>query len=69
LRGFLLCLPLLAGVFKPSLAFGRDLFRGLATGRRHGVLAPAFAAWRRKLEAAAEEASRKPETAGNLPRS
>jgi hypothetical protein len=57
LRGFLLCLPLLAGVFKPSLEFGRDLIRGLAAGRRHGVLAPAFAAWRRKLEAAAEATS------------
>jgi len=53
LRGFLLCLPLLAGVFGPSLQFGRDLIRGLAAGKRHGVLAPAFTAWRRKLEAAA----------------
>lgn len=56
LRGFLLCLPLLAGVFGPSLQFGRDLIRGLAAGKRHGVLAPAFAAWRRKLEAAAASA-------------
>jgi len=56
LRGFLLCLPLLAGVFGPSLQFGRDLIRGLAAGKRHGVLAPAFAAWRRKLEAAAAAA-------------
>jgi hypothetical protein len=53
LRGFLLCLPLLAGIFKPSLEFGRDLIRGLWKGKRHGLLAPAFAAWRRKLEAAA----------------
>jgi uncharacterized membrane protein len=56
LRGFLLCLPLLAGVFKPSLEFGRDLLKGLAAGKRHGVLAPAFAAWRRKLESAAASA-------------
>lgn len=56
LRGFLLCLPLLAGVFGPSLQFGRDLIRGLASGKRHGVLAPAFMAWRRKLEAAAAAA-------------
>ena len=54
LRGFLICLPLLAGAFKPSLEFGRDLIRALAAGKRKGVLAPAFAAWRRKLEAAAE---------------
>lgn len=60
LRGFLLCLPLLADVFKPSLEFGRDLIRGLAAGKRHGVLAPAFTAWRRKLEAAAAETAAKP---------
>lgn len=59
LRGFLIGLPLLAGAFKPSLEFGRDLIRGLAAGKRQGVLAPAFAAWRRKLEAAAEATSGK----------
>lgn len=58
LRGFLLCLPLLAGAFGPSLQFGRDLIRGLAAGKRHGVLAPAFTAWRRKLEAAAASAEK-----------
>jgi uncharacterized membrane protein len=57
LRGFLLCLPLLADAFKPSLEFGRDLIRELAAGRRHGILAPAFAAWRRKLATATEASS------------
>jgi hypothetical protein len=54
LRGFLMCLPLLSGAFKPSLEFGRDVIKGLAAGRRDGILAPAFSAWRRKLETAAE---------------
>lgn len=57
LQGFLLCLPLLAEAFRPSLEFGRDVLKGLAAGKRDGILAPAFAAWRRKLEAAAEAAA------------
>jgi uncharacterized membrane protein len=53
LQGFLLALPLMAGIFASSLEFGREALRRLRAGTGAGVFAPAFAAWRGKMEAAA----------------
>ena len=55
LQGFLLALPLMADLFPTSLAFGREAVRRLRA-RKGGVFAPAFAAWREKMEAAARNA-------------
>lgn len=59
LQGFLLTMPMLPGLFKPSLELGREMLRGLVAGKRTGILAPAFGNWRRKMEEAAG-AARKP---------
>jgi hypothetical protein len=56
LQGFLLSLPLLAGLFKPSLEFGREMIRRLLAGERKGVLEPAFDCWRDKMREAARAA-------------
>ena len=53
LQGFLLTMPMLPGLFKPSLELGREMLRGLVAGKRTGILAPAFGNWRRKMEEAA----------------
>ncbi|MDB5106673.1 MAG: hypothetical protein JWP91_4362 [Fibrobacteres bacterium] len=53
LRGFLLSLPLLPDLFRPSLEFGKEMIRRLASGQRAGVLEPAFESWRRKMAASA----------------
>ena len=49
LQGFLLALPLLPELFAPSLRLGKDILRGLASGKRTGALAPAFEAWKMKM--------------------
>jgi hypothetical protein len=53
LQGFLLALPLLSDLFRPSLELGRDVIRRLSSGRFKGVFATAFAAWKAKMETAA----------------
>jgi uncharacterized membrane protein len=53
LRGFLLALPLLSGIFGPSLEMGREMFRRLLSGKFSGILAPAFGTWRQRMETAA----------------
>ncbi|MDQ3003652.1 MAG: hypothetical protein M3Y08_20640, partial [Fibrobacterota bacterium] len=53
LQGFLLTMPMLPGLFKPSLELGREMLRGLVAGKRKGILAPAFGNWRRKMEESA----------------
>ncbi|HKP98278.1 MAG TPA: Gx transporter family protein [Fibrobacteria bacterium] len=60
LRGFLLALPLMADLLKPSLQAGRDMLRNVRAGRRTGVLAPAFASWRGRMREAARAAVRDP---------
>ncbi len=64
LQGFLLSLPLFTDLFRPSLEFGREMARRLWAGQRKGVLAPAFEAWREKMEAAAMAAEGKGTEAG-----
>lgn len=59
LRGFLITLPLLSDLFKPSLEAGREMLRRLRAGKRRGVLTPAFESWRNKMEEAAKAAARK----------
>jgi uncharacterized membrane protein len=53
LQGFLLAVPMLPGLVKPSLEMGGGILRELAAGRRTGVLAPAFGKWRGKMDEAA----------------
>lgn len=54
LQGFLLALPLLPELFAPSLRLGKDILRGLASGKRTGALAPAFEAWKTRMAEAAK---------------
>ena len=60
LRGFLLCLPLLAGISGPSLEFGKEMFLRLRSRKFAGMLAPAFQAWRTRMEAEARKAGEAP---------
>jgi uncharacterized membrane protein len=57
LRGYLLALPLLSDLFKPSLELGREMIRGLMAGKRKGLLAPAFEAWQERMRDAARSAA------------
>lgn len=57
LRGFLLSLPLLSDLFAPSLEMGRQVIRDWRNGKRKGILAPAFKAWRLRMEAAGRNAA------------
>jgi uncharacterized membrane protein len=57
LQGYLLALPLLADLFKPSLDLGREMLRGLLAGKRKGLLAPAFQAWQERMRDAARSAA------------
>lgn len=49
-QGFLLALPLLPNLFKPSLELGRIVVRKLWTGNHTDAMSPAFSAWRNLLE-------------------
>ncbi len=53
LQGFLFSLPLMSGIFKSSLEFGREMGRRLWSGQREGILTHAFDAWRNRMHAAA----------------
>lgn len=59
LRGFLLAMPLLSDLTAPSLEMGRQVIRDWRNGKRKGILAPAFAAWRTRMEAAGRAAAGK----------
>jgi uncharacterized membrane protein len=58
LRGYLLSLPLLSDLFRPSLDLGREMIRGLLAGKRKGLLAPAFNAWQDRMRDAALSAAK-----------
>lgn len=60
-QGFLLSLPLLSDMFGSSLESGREMFRRIRAGKREGLLAPAFEAWRSRMEAAARASRAKEE--------
>lgn len=54
IQGFLLVLPLLPDIFRPSLRLGKDILRSLMAGKRAGALAPAFETWKDRMAEAAK---------------